>query len=145
MSRKRPEETEEDQSPQWSRRSPIIGIGASAGGVDALKKFFSAVDPKSGMGYVVVQHLDPEHESVLTQLLARITSLVVAQIKTGTPVEPDHIYVIPPNTALTIEEGKLHLSRPLEPRGMRVVMVAGCSDTMIGCLWAGSISVQPAT
>ncbi len=114
-----PEQLEEPR-PAWAQPAcPIVGIGASAGGVGALRRFFPNVAPDSGMAFVVVQHLDPDHGSALAEVLARSTSLPVTQIGDDTAVEPDHIYVIPPNVALTIREGRLLLSRPVAPRGQR--------------------------
>ncbi len=98
---------------------PIVGIGASAGGIDALRRLFPNVAPTSGMAFVVVLHLDPHHASVLPEVLARSTSLPVTQIEDDTAVEPDHVYVIPPNAALTIRDGHLLLARPAAPRGQR--------------------------
>ena len=100
-------------------KCPIVGIGASAGGVDALRRLFPQVEPDSGMAFVVVQHLDPDHGSVLAEVLARSTSLPVTQIGDDTAVEPNHIYVIPPNAVLTIRDGRLQLAPPAAPRGQR--------------------------
>jgi two-component system CheB/CheR fusion protein len=97
----------QDRSPPC----PVVGIGASAGGIDALKKFLPAVDPQSGIAFVLVQHLDPTHESILTEILAPMSPVPVVRIQEGTEVAPNHFYVIPPNAALTIENGKLRLSR----------------------------------
>ncbi len=81
---------------------PVVGIGASAGGLDAFKKFFKAMPPESGMAFVLIQHLDPNHESLTADLLARHTAMKVAQIEDGVPVEPNQVYVIPPNKDLAI-------------------------------------------
>jgi two-component system CheB/CheR fusion protein len=108
-------------SPAEGRASPcpIVGIGASAGGIDALQKFFPAVPSDSGLAFVVVLHLDPEHKSTLADLLSRSSRLPVAPAREGMTVEPDHVYVIAPNATLTVEDGRLHLARPEEPRGHR--------------------------
>src|SRR5262245_18415221 len=98
---------------------PIVGIGASTGGVAALQAFLPAITVPSNLAYVVVQHLDPDHESVLSKLLARATNLPVVEIAHNMRVEADHVYVIPPNTTLTINGDQLHLSPPLESRGLR--------------------------
>lgn len=95
---------------------PVVGIGASAGGIDALKKFLPSVDPQSGIAFVLVQHLDPTHESILTEILAPMSPVPVVRILEGTKVAPNHFYVIPPNAALTIENGKLRLSRLVKRR-----------------------------
>lgn len=84
---------------------PIVGIGSSAGGLEALKKFFSTTPPNSGMAFVLIQHLDPTHESLMVDLLGRYTAMKVVQISNKMPVEPDRIHIIPPNTSLTIKDG----------------------------------------
>jgi two-component system CheB/CheR fusion protein len=98
---------------------PVVGIGASAGGVSALQKFLPAVPPDSGLAFVVILHLAPEHKSALAQVLARAARIPVTVIEDETMVEPDHVYVIPPNVRLTIEGGALHLAEPAEHRGYR--------------------------
>jgi two-component system CheB/CheR fusion protein len=98
---------------------PIIGIGASAGGIDALQKFFPAVAPDTGQSFVVVQHLAPDHKSTLTDLLARSSRLPVTLVEKETKVEPNHVYVIPPNAILTIKDGRLRVSKPAAPREHR--------------------------
>jgi chemotaxis response regulator CheB len=87
-------------------------LGTSAGGIDALKRLFPNVDPASGMAFVVVQHLAPDHGSALAELLARSTPLPVTSIRNPTTVDPNHVYVIPPNAALTIRDGRLLLAKP---------------------------------
>jgi two-component system CheB/CheR fusion protein len=76
-------------------RFPIVGIGASAGGIQALGKFFEQVPAHSGMAYVVILHLSPEHDSHLAQVLQASSSLPVTQVLREVHVEPDHVYVIP--------------------------------------------------
>jgi len=98
----------------------IVGIGASAGGLPALEQFLSHVPPSSGLAYVVVQHLDPTVKAVLTELLQRATRLPVREAVTQMLVEPDCVYVIAPNTELSVVGGWLRLSVPSEPRGMRL-------------------------
>lgn len=99
---------------------PVLGIGASAGGLDAFKKFFNAMPPESGMAFVLIQHLDPSHESITADLLARHTIMKVVQIQDRMPVEPNHVYVIPPNKNLSIQNGVLRLIDPTQPHGMRL-------------------------
>jgi chemotaxis response regulator CheB len=89
---------------------PIVGIGASAGGLDALTQLLQHVRPDTGMAFVVVQHLDPRHESRLTDLLARATSMPVTEATHGLDIEPDHVYVIPANANLAISRGVLHVT-----------------------------------
>ena len=99
---------------------PIIGIGASAGGLEALELFLGGVPPASGLAFVVVQHLDPTHQGFLVELLQRATAMPVAQITDRMKVEADHVYVIPPNRDLSILHGVLHLLEPAAPRGLRL-------------------------
>jgi chemotaxis response regulator CheB len=102
---------------QNESRFPIVGIGASAGGLDALTELLQHLPPDTGMGFVLVQHLDPEHESALTQILSRATSMPVCEVVDNLPVETNHIYVIPPNRALNIAKGKLKLSPRSKSQG----------------------------
>ncbi|HUN40204.1 MAG TPA: chemotaxis protein CheB [Acetobacteraceae bacterium] len=89
---------------------PIVGIGASAGGVDALRRLLHNLHPGCGMALVVVQHLDPAHESALAEILSRGTDLPVTQIEDATAVMADHVYVIPPNASLSVSNGRLSLA-----------------------------------
>jgi two-component system CheB/CheR fusion protein len=89
---------------------PIVGVGASAGGLDAFKDFLSAIAPDSGMAYVLVQHLDPSHDSILTEILARYTTIPVHEITDEIHLAPDNIYVIPENKILTSTDGILKLT-----------------------------------
>lgn len=98
----------------------IIGIGASAGGLAALEQFFEHVPPASGLAYVVVQHLDPTEKSLLPELLQRVTALPVHEARESMIVEPDCVYVAPPNTEITVAGGVLKSETPAEPRGMRL-------------------------
>jgi two-component system, chemotaxis family, CheB/CheR fusion protein len=88
---------------------PIVGVGASAGGLEAFSALLKHLPLDTGMGFVLVQHLDPEHDSALTQLLGRATSLPVHEVTNNLRVEPNHVYVIPPNRNLSITEGVLTL------------------------------------
>jgi two-component system CheB/CheR fusion protein len=99
---------------------PVVGVGASAGGLEALKKFLVALPPDIGMAFVLIQHLDPTHESLMVDLLTRYTTMKVVQIANDMPVEPDRIHIIPPGTSLTIKNGVLLLGKPIERRGMRM-------------------------
>lgn len=92
---------------------PVVGIGASAGGLDALSKLLEQLPASTGMGFVLVQHLDPRHQSMLPELLASHTSMPVRQATQGTRIEPNHVYVIPPNTEIAIRGCVLELT----PRG----------------------------
>lgn len=90
---------------------PIVGIGASAGGLKALENFFQHLPEESGMAFVIVQHLAPDYKSELVMLLQRHTTMDVVQITEELPVQPNAVYVIPPNKVLTIEDGTLHLAQ----------------------------------
>ncbi len=89
---------------------PVVGIGASAGGLDAFKQFLQAIPEDSGMAYVLVQHLDPTHESLLPELLQKVTRIPVEQITDEVKIAPDHIYIIPSNKMLIANDGVLKLS-----------------------------------
>jgi two-component system CheB/CheR fusion protein len=98
----------------------IVGLGASAGGLEALEQFLRHVPEKCGLAFVIVQHLDPTHKGLLPELLQRATSMRVHQVKDRTPVKPDCVYVIPPNHDMSILHGVLHLFKPTAPRGLRL-------------------------
>jgi len=93
-----------------SKPFPIVGVGASAGGLDAFTELLRALREDTGMAFVLVQHMDPTHESVLNKLLSRETAMSVTEVQEGTEVQPNHIYVIPPNTEMTIRDGILRLA-----------------------------------
>lgn len=99
----------EPASPSPNNSPIIVGLGASAGGLAALETFFKSTPPDTGLAFVVVMHLMRHHKSNLTELLQNYTRMPVAQIKDGTPVEPNHVYVIPPNRELGILNGRLQL------------------------------------
>src|SRR5262249_12498194 len=88
---------------------PIVGIGASAGGLEAFTRLIQSLPDNTGMAFVLVQHLDPSHESKLPQLLGRVTKLPVLEVGNNTRVQPDHVYVIPPNRTMRIEKRVLKL------------------------------------
>lgn len=99
---------------------PIVGIGASAGGLEALEQFFINMPKSCGMAFVIVQHLDPTHAGIMPELLQRITLMKVYQASDSLKVKPDCVYVIPPNKNLSLLNGKLHLFDPVESRGLRL-------------------------
>jgi len=99
---------------------PIVGIGASAGGLEAFESFFKACPAETGMAFVLVPHLSPDHHSLLTEILQRSTAMPVAQALDQIPVEPNHIYIIPPNREMAILNGALQLSMPDTARGQRL-------------------------
>lgn len=98
----------------------IVGLGASAGGLASLEQFLTQVLPHSGMAYVVVQHLDPTQKTLLAQLLQRATKLPVREAEHQMRVEPDCVYVIPPNSDLSLIHGRLNLQTPTALRGLRL-------------------------
>jgi two-component system CheB/CheR fusion protein len=99
---------------------PIVGIGVSAGGLEALEQFFENMPHDNGMAFIVIQHLDPDHPSMMPELLQRITPMKVYQATDRLIVKPDHVYVIPPNKSMSILNGILHLFQPIETRGLRL-------------------------
>ncbi|MDO8310597.1 MAG: chemotaxis protein CheB [Sideroxyarcus sp.] len=103
-----------------SNSFPVVGIGASAGGLEAFEVFFQHVSPVSGMAYVLVSHLDPSHASILTEILQRSTSIPVVEVQDQMKVQPDKVYVIPPNRDMAIFHGVLQLSVPEQARGLRM-------------------------
>jgi two-component system CheB/CheR fusion protein len=99
---------------------PIVGVGASAGGLEALEHFLSHVPTDSGMAFVIVQHLDPTRKGLMPELLQRATGMKVLQVRDRTVVRPNRVYVIPPNKDMSILHGVLHLLEPASPRGLRL-------------------------
>ncbi|MDD1620920.1 MAG: PAS domain-containing protein [Methylococcaceae bacterium] len=99
---------------------PIVSIGASAGGLEALEQFFLQVPAVNGTAFVVIQHLDPTHQGILPELLQRVTPMKVAQVRDRVIVKPNCVYVIPSNKDLSILHGRLYLIEPAEPRGLRL-------------------------
>jgi two-component system CheB/CheR fusion protein len=95
----------------------IVGIGGSAGGLEAFTQFLQALPAKTGMAFVMVQHLEPKHASVLPALLARSTKMPVHEVREGMQVEPDHLYVIPANADMSLLDGLLHIVGRKAPAG----------------------------
>ncbi len=93
-------------APQRAYTFPVVGIGASAGGLEAFKELIGALRDRAGMAYVLVPHLDPGHESALTEILSSFTKIPIAEVKNGMTVERDHIYVIPPNKTMGLSAGR---------------------------------------
>jgi len=124
-----PKNPEQKSGTERSRRKPdaapepaiplIVGIGASAGGLAAFKAFFSEMQAGTGMTFVLVQHLDPDHQSMLVELLAPYTRMPVAEAQDGLKMAENHVYVIPPNATLTFEDGFLRVTRPAPARAYR--------------------------
>lgn len=123
---------------------PIVAIGASAGGLEAITRFLEHVPKDSGLAFVIIQHLDPTHVGMFPELLQRVTPMVVQQTKDRTKVKPDCVYVIPPNRDMSILHGVLHLFEPAEPRGLRLPidfffrsLAEDCWERSIGVILSG--------
>jgi len=99
---------------------PIVAIGASAGGLEALEQFFENVPLNCGMAFVVIQHLDPNHVGIMPELLQRATKMKVLQVTDNLQVKPNQVYVIPPNKSMSVLNGYLYLFEPVELRGLRL-------------------------
>ncbi|HEY7185631.1 MAG TPA: chemotaxis protein CheB [Vicinamibacterales bacterium] len=115
----KPEATPRTPTQQTPAHAAVVGIGASAGGLEALKAFFGAVPRSTGLAYVVVVHLDPTHDSSLPELLGRVTSLPVDAATDRQVLQADHVYIIPPNRHLTVEGGLIRVAEPLDRRALR--------------------------
>jgi two-component system, chemotaxis family, CheB/CheR fusion protein len=134
-------------APNVTPRFPVVGIGASAGGLEAMTSLLKELEPRLGMAYVLVLHLDPARESKVSEILARTTRIPVGQAEDGMRVEPDHIYVIPPNCDMTIDHWVLHLRDREAHRSanttidtfLRSLAVAHGSDA-IGVILSGTAS-----
>ncbi len=103
-----------------SHATRVVGLGASAGGLEPLEQFFAQVPASSGLAYVVVQHMDPTHKALLGELLQRVSAMPVEEVGQSMPVQADHVYVIPPNAEMTLMGGAFHLAEPSQPRGQRL-------------------------
>ena len=110
---------EEPAKPQVETSFPTVGIGASAGGLKALQQFFQEIPPDTGAAYVVIVHLEPNYASELAEILARKTQMPVQQVNQKTPLEPNKIFVIPPNRRLLITDHEIATLPFDEPRGRR--------------------------
>jgi two-component system CheB/CheR fusion protein len=122
-----PQKLSQKSSPTPSRpsdthpaRFSIIGLGASAGGLEAFEQFFRNVPADSGMAFVLVSHLAPDHVSILTEILQRATTMKVIEVQDQMTVAPNSVYVIPPNRDMAIFHGTLQLTVPDQPRGLRM-------------------------
>jgi len=123
---------------------PIVGIGASAGGLEALEVFLARVPDDCGAAFVIVQHLDPTYKGIMVELLQRKTPMPVVQVTDRLRAVSDHVYVIPPNTDMSILHGVLHLLEPSAPRGLRLPidfffrsLALDCQSRSIGVILSG--------
>jgi two-component system CheB/CheR fusion protein len=129
----------------WAGGCLIVGVGASAGGLEAFQRFLRHMPPHAGIALVYVQHLDPRHESVLPELLARHALMPVQAVHDETPVEPGNAYVIPPNTSLTLQRGVLRLGPRLPPPdfgkpidGFLISLAQDQGDRAVGIILSGT-------
>jgi two-component system CheB/CheR fusion protein len=102
------------------QQMPIVAIGASAGGLEAASKLIDGLSPQSGMAFILVQHLDPTHKSLMVKLLAGHTAIKVVEAIDGSTLRPDHIYVIPPGRYLSVRAGAIQLSPQQTDQGARL-------------------------
>ena len=132
--------------PENGASFPVVGVGASAGGLEALRKLLGALPRDTGMGFVIVQHLAPDHASSLVEILARATKMPVREVRDEPAVEPDHVYVIPPGRDMIIAGGKLRLlpqERNARHRGIDQFFRSLAEDSRhqaIGVVLSGSAS-----
>ena len=120
---------------------PIVAIGASAGGLEACEKLLDALPADNGMAFLIVQHLDPSHDSLLVDLLSAHTSMQIVQATDGMAIECERVHLIPPGVYLSVDEkGILRLSRPPERHGARLPFdfllnsLAGCFGLRVVCV-----------
>jgi len=99
---------------------PVVAIGASAGGLEAFRTLLTALPAKSGMCFILVQHLDPSHSSMMVELLSSHTAMTVVEAGEGMKLQPDHVYVIPPGRYLALSKAVLHLSGPRGTQSVRM-------------------------
>lgn len=124
---------------------PVVALGASAGGLEAVSEFLAALPERGEVAYVVVQHLDPSHKSLLAEIWGKRTTLPVLSIQDGVLIEPEHVYVIPPNTTLTVEDGRFKLT-PRQPGQHHPVdilfksLAESLGDAAIGIVLSGGDS-----
>jgi len=124
---------------------PVVGIGASAGGLEAFRILLGALPPKSGMAFILVQHLDPTHASMMVELLAPHATMAIVEAAEGAPLEPDHIYVIPPGRYLSVRGSALRLSSPPGRPTVRMPfdfllesLAEQCGDHAVGVILSGT-------
>jgi two-component system, chemotaxis family, CheB/CheR fusion protein len=124
---------------------PIVGIGASAGGLEAFTQVLRHLSIETGIAFVLIQHLDPQHKSLLTEILARTTQMPVSETIDGIEIEPNHVYIIPPNTQMILVSGRLQLSPREKTKGVyhpidlffRSIATA-CGNQAIGVVLSGA-------
>ena len=126
---------------------PVVGVGASAGGLEAFSALLSNLPPTTGMAFVFLQHLDPSHDSALEEILSRTTKIPATQVSDGTEVQRNHIYIIPPNSDMVIRDGMLRLSARTLTHGQHrpidsffISLAEDCGDRSIGVILSGTAS-----
>lgn len=112
--------TKPEENPEKAPSTPVVGIGASAGGLEALTNLFKHLPSDTGMAYVVIQHLDPKHESILAELIGKVAKMPVAEVSDGVPISPDRVYIIPPGQNMAVLRGRLHLVPVKKVRGQHM-------------------------
>src|SRR5207302_1913652 len=124
---------------------PVVAIGASAGGLEAFKRFMGAIPPDGGIAFALIPHLDPNHASLMVELLAKHTRMPIQEAGHGMVIERNHVYVIPPKPYLAFNEGVLELSRPPEARGRQTAidfslrsLAADRKEKAIGVIFSGT-------
>src|SRR5580704_10064908 len=135
-----------EESPEAAGTAvPVVGIGASAGGLEVFKRLLGDLPGDTGFAIVFVQHLDPNHHSLLAEILARVTAIPVSEAADGMPLEANHVYVIPANVDLTIADGALKLAPRTQAAGLHMPVdrllrsVAGqCGSRAIGVILSGT-------
>ena len=141
-----PPSAQTDASEERGATFPVVGVGASAGGLEALTLLLKALPRDTGMGFVIVQHLAPDHESGLAQILSRATKMKVREVRDEPTVEPNRVYVIPPGRDMIIAGGKLRLlvqERRARHRGIDQFfrsLAADCGHQAIGVVLSGGAS-----
>ncbi len=133
MSHEQDAGTIENDNEQRKEAFSIVGVGASAGGLEALTQLLTHLDDKTGMAFVLIQHLDPKHDSKLTDLLDKATSMSVLEVTEGMSVRPNHVYVIPKNTNLVIEGNLLRLA-PRDPKRLHLPIDQFFRSLADGCV-----------
>ncbi|MFG0315022.1 MAG: chemotaxis protein CheB, partial [Phycisphaerales bacterium] len=138
-------DSEQGSAVSASDRCIVVAVGASAGGLGAYRKLLSSVPPDTGLAFVLIQHLDPSHESLMADLLSKHTRMPVQQVDQTTVIEPNHVYVIPPSKFLRFKDGALHLEAPELERGQRMPidfffssLAEDCGERAVGVVLSGT-------
>src|SRR5688572_29731833 len=133
--------------PARKQKCPIVGIGASAGGLKALQELLLHLPADLGMAYVLIPHLDPSHESLMPQLLRKVSTMPLLEVLEGTKVEANHVYIVTPNTTLGLSDGVLHAIKPRMAGPARecidyflVSLAEAAGEMSIGIILSGTAS-----